>query len=116
MQTIQQGLGAGNIEKDDAHLAHHASSNERRDASHTDMTGTSRSPPGPRRWVPQRKAEIVAAVRGGYLSLDEARRRYAMSMEEFLSWQREIDRFGLAGLRVYRPQLRPRDEFPSTDQ
>ena len=116
MQTIQQGLGAGNTEKDDAHIAHHASSNERRDASHTDMTGTSRSPPGPRRWVPQRKAEIVAAVRGGYLSLEEARKRYALSMEEYLSWQREIDRFGLAGLRVYRPQPRRPIESRPTDQ
>jgi hypothetical protein len=116
MQTIQQGLGAGKTEKDDAHIARHAGSNERRDASHTDMTGTSRSPPGPRRWVPQRKAEIVAAVRGGYLSLEEARKRYALSMEEYLTWQREIDRFGLAGLRVYRPQPRQRAEPCSTDQ
>jgi hypothetical protein len=116
MQTIQQGLGAGKTEKDDAHIAHRASSNERRDASHTDMTDTSRSPPGPRRWVPQRKAEIVAAVRGGYLSLDEARERYALSIEEYLTWQREIDRCGLAGLRVYRPQLRQRAEPRSTNQ
>jgi len=116
MQTIQQGLGAGNTDKDDAPIAHHASSNERLDASHTDMTGTSRSPPGPRRWVPQRKAEIVAAVRGGYLSLDEARQRYALSIEEYLTWQREIDRCGLAGLRVYRPQPRQRAEPCSTDQ
>ena len=116
MQTIQQGLGAGSTEKDDAHIAHHAGSNERRDASHTDMTGTSRSPPGPRRWVPQRKAEIVAAVRSGYLSLEEARKRYALSMEEYLTWQSEIDRFGLAGLRVYRPQPRRRAELRSAEQ
>ena len=116
MQTIQQGLGAGKTEKDDAHIARHAGSNERRDASHTDMTGTSRSPPGPRRWVPQRKAEIVAAVRGGYLSLAQARERYALSLEEYLTWQREIDRSGLAGLRVYRPQPRRPIESRSTDQ
>ena len=116
MQTIQQGLGTEKTETDDAHVAHPASSNERRDASHTDMTGTSRSPPGPRRWVPQRKAEIVAAVRGGYLSLEEARKRYALSMEEYLTWQREIDRVGLAGLRVYRPQPRQPVESRFTDQ
>ena len=116
MPNIEQGLEAENAETCDARIGRRAGSNERRDAGHTDMTGTSRSPPGPRRWVPQRKAEIVAAVRGGYLSLDEARRRYAMSMEEFLSWQREIDRFGLAGLRVYRPQPLQRAELRFTDQ
>ena len=116
MQTIQQGLGAGNTEKADADIAHRASSNERRDASHTDMTGTSRSPPGPRRWVPQRKAEIVAAVRGGYLSLAQARERYALSLEEYLTWQREIDRSGLAGLRVYGTQQRRRTEPRSIEQ
>jgi hypothetical protein len=116
MPTIQQGLGAGITEKRDARIGHQTSSNERLDTSHTDMTGTSRSPPGPRRWVPQRKAEVVAAVRGGYLSLDEARKRYALSMEEYLTWQREIDRFGLAGLRVYRPQPRQCAELHSADQ
>lgn len=65
---------------------------------------TSRS--GPKRWVPHRKAEIVAAVTGGYLSLDEARERYAISIEEFLAWQHGINLFGLAGLRVYGTQPR----------
>jgi len=32
--------------------------------------------PGTKRWVIRRKAEVVAAVRGGLLSLDEACRRY----------------------------------------
>jgi len=46
----------------------------------------------------------VAAVRGGLLSLDEACRRYTLTVEEFLAWQRAIDRFGLAGLRATRVQ------------
>ena len=53
-----------------------------------------------RRWVVRRKAEVVAAVRGGLLSLDEACSRYALSSDEILSWQDGIDRFGLAGLRT----------------
>jgi hypothetical protein len=61
-------------------------------------------PPGTRRWVIRRKAEVVAAVRGGLLSLDEACRRYTLTVEEFLAWQRAIDRFGLAGLRATRVQ------------
>ena len=58
-----------------------------------------------RRWVVRRKAEVVAAVRGGLLSLDEACSRYALSSDEILSWQDGIDRFGLAGLRTTRSQL-----------
>lgn len=54
------------------------------------------------RWVSRRKAEVVAAVRGGLLSLDEACARYALSLQEFVGWQRSVDRFGLAGLRATR--------------
>jgi hypothetical protein len=57
------------------------------------------------RWVIRRKAEVVAAVRGGLLSLDEACSRYCLNSDEFLSWQRCIDRFGLAGLRSTRTQF-----------
>lgn len=55
--------------------------------------------PATKRWVPRRKAQVVAAVRGGYLELDEACERYALTVEEFLSWQRAVDRYGLPGLR-----------------
>jgi len=61
-------------------------------------------PPNTKRWVIRRKAEVVAAVRGGLLSLDEACRRYTLTVEEFLAWQRDIDRFGLPGLRATRVQ------------
>ena len=44
-------------------------------------------PASTRRWVIRRKAEVVAAVRGGLLSLDEACRRYTLTVEEFLGWQ-----------------------------
>jgi len=60
--------------------------------------------PGTKRWVIRRKAEVVAGVRAGLLSLDEACARYTLSVEEFLSWQRLIDRHGLRGLRVTRLQ------------
>jgi hypothetical protein len=53
-----------------------------------------------KRWVPKRKAEVVAAVRGGALSLDEACRRYALTVEEFLSWETALTHYGLEGLRV----------------
>ena len=61
-------------------------------------------PPKTRRWVARRKAEVVAAVRGGLLSLEEACERYKLTVDEFLSWQRSIDKHGLAGLRATRIQ------------
>ncbi len=61
-------------------------------------------PPSTKRWVIRRKAEVVAAVRGGLLSLDEACKRYTLTVEEFLAWQRAIDRHGRAGLRATRVQ------------
>lgn len=61
-------------------------------------------PPDTKRWVIRRKAEVVAAVRGGLLSLDEACKRYKLTTEEFLSWQKAIDSHGLPGLRATRIQ------------
>ncbi len=61
-------------------------------------------PPGIKRWVIRRKAEVVAAVRAGVISIEEACQRYTLSVEEFLSWQRSIDRHGLRGLRTTRLQ------------
>ena len=61
--------------------------------------------PDTKRWVIRRKAEVVAAVRGGLLSLEEACSRYALNSDEFLRWQHYIDRFGLKGLRTTRTQV-----------
>lgn len=56
------------------------------------------------RWVIRRKAEVVAAVRGGLLTLEAACERYSISGEEFLAWQRSIESYGIAGLRTTRTQ------------
>ena len=61
-------------------------------------------PPGTRRWVARRKAQVVAAVRDGRLTFEDACRRYNISAEEFLSWERAIDRHGPGALRVTRLQ------------
>lgn len=61
-------------------------------------------PANTRRWVIRRKAEVVAAVVGGLISLDEACQRYTLTVEEFLSWQSSINQHGLAGLRTTRIQ------------
>lgn len=61
-------------------------------------------PPGTSRWVVRRKAEVVAAVNGGLLSIAEACERYGLTLEELASWQRAIDREGMPGLRATRVQ------------
>jgi transposase len=68
------------------------------------MTLADLPPPDTKRWVVRRKAEVVAAVRGGLLSIDDACARYGLSVDEFLSWTRAIDGHGLAGLRTTRLQ------------
>ena len=70
----------------------------------TPLTLNDLPPSNTDRWVIRRKAEVVAAVRGGLLTLDEACERYSLTNEEFLAWQKSIDRHGLAGLRTTRLQ------------
>jgi transposase-like protein len=43
------------------------------------------------RWTFSRKAAVVAAVAGGAITFGEAARRYRLSAEEFLAWQREVE-------------------------
>ncbi len=61
-------------------------------------------PPSTSRWVVRRKAEVVAAVKGGLLTIAEACERYDLSLEELASWQRAVERGGMAGLRATRVQ------------
>ncbi|KRB85642.1 hypothetical protein ASE00_02320 [Sphingomonas sp. Root710] len=68
------------------------------------LTVDSLPPPGTTRWVVRRKAEVVAAVNGGLLTVDEVCARYDLSVEEFAGWQRAVDRSGMPGLRVTRIQ------------
>jgi hypothetical protein len=70
----------------------------------TPLTRNDLPPTNTGRWVIRRKAEVVAAVRGGLISLEEALERYGLTQDEFVSWQRSIERHGLAGLRTTRLQ------------
>jgi Protein of unknown function (DUF1153) len=71
----------------------------------TGATGIDLPPPDTKRWVARRKAVVVNAVRCGVITLEEVCRRYELSVEEFLAWQRAIDTHGVAGLRVTRLQI-----------
>ncbi len=53
-----------------------------------------------RRWVPRRKARVVAAVEGGLISREAALARYGITGEEFDSWKAAMSRFGMRGLCV----------------
>jgi hypothetical protein len=61
-------------------------------------------PPQTKRWVARRKAEVVFAVKGGLLTLDEACKMYSLTIDEFLSWSRSIEKYGVLGLRTTRTQ------------
>jgi hypothetical protein len=54
----------------------------------TDTTELELPPPTTIRWVPRRKAQVVAAVLAGALSVPEACRRYGLSPEELREWER----------------------------
>jgi hypothetical protein len=67
-----------------------------------------------RRWVTKRKAIVVAAVKSGLLSLEDACERYTLSTEEFQSWQSLIEQHGIPGLRATRVQhYRPNFTLPA---
>lgn len=57
------------------------------------------------RWTARRKAAVIEAVRGGWIPIEEACRLYNISVDEFLAWERDIDRNGVPGLRSTRYQI-----------
>jgi hypothetical protein len=64
------------------------------------LTMDSLPPPDTKRWIIRRKAMIVAALRQGLLTRDEACQRYNLSLHEIDAWEELSDRHGLPGLRV----------------
>jgi hypothetical protein len=65
------------------------------------LSVTDLPPPGTsQRWVSSRKALVVAAVKGGLLTIGEACERYTLTREEFIGWEYAVARNGTLGLRV----------------
>ena len=61
-------------------------------------------PPDTKRWTARRKALVVEAVLSGMITIEEVCRRYALSVEEFLSWHNAIRRHGVQGLQTTKLQ------------
>jgi hypothetical protein len=72
-------------------------------------------PPNTNRWVARRKAAVLAALRSGAITMEEACRRYALSEEELLDWQRAFETYGLTGLRATRLRARRARRSKSAD-
>jgi hypothetical protein len=64
------------------------------------MTKADLPPADTTRWVPRRKARVVAAVEGGLITREDAKRLYSISDEEFDSWRVALSSFGMRGLKV----------------
>jgi hypothetical protein len=91
-------------------------------ADRADPTGDLSAPnadlpsPDTKRWVVRRKAIVVHAVRNGEITLQEACRRYRLSVEEFHAWQRAIERYGIPGLRATRLQIYRNTDFARSEK
>jgi hypothetical protein len=53
----------------------------------------------------RRKATVVEAVRAGLMPIDEVCLLYNISVDEFVAWERDLDRYGVPGLRTTRYQI-----------
>jgi hypothetical protein len=68
--------------------------------------------------VTRRKAELIAAVRNGEITLEEACRHYELSPEEFAGWLAAFEKHGVPGLRATRFQVyrdNPRSPRPGVN-
>jgi hypothetical protein len=52
-----------------------------------------------------RKAEVVACIRAGLISIEQACERYRLSEDELSSWKGYLNDHGVAGLRSTRIQV-----------
>jgi hypothetical protein len=59
-------------------------------------------PADTKRWVARRKAAVIAGLRAGAITTEQAYQRYALSEEELLGWQHAFEADGMRGLRVTR--------------
>jgi len=106
--TRQTNLGPSQPESNDAP--------RRRSRASKDPAAINELPPPGTRWVIRRKAQLVAAVQAGVLTLDEVFQRYSVSAEEFESWRSALQRHGVYGLRTTRTQIYRGDKSKVADK
>jgi uncharacterized protein DUF1153 len=70
-----------------------------------DVLGVPELPRAGQRWTVRRKAAVVEAVRGGWVPINEVCVLYNISIDEFIAWERDLDRYGVHGLRTTRYQI-----------
>ena len=70
-------------------------------------------PSDTKNWTARRKAGVVEAVRLGIISAQEACLRYDLTVEEFRSWQRTVEQYGIPGLRTTKARIY-RDKGPGS--
>ena len=58
-----------------------------------------------KRWTVRRKTAVLQAVQSDQIDLDDACRLYDLSVDEFRTWQRAFERYGVPGLRATRLQI-----------
>jgi hypothetical protein len=99
-------------------MSPHAASSRRyvRGPDGSPLSVTDLPPPNTKRWVARRKAEVICAIRGGLLTIDEACARYGLTLDEIMTWQDRIARHGLRGLRATRIQQYRAQNYSSAQQ
>jgi hypothetical protein len=54
-------------------------------------------PPNTKRWIARDKWIVITAVQQGLITFGDACERYNLSVDEYLSWHRSLERDGLIG-------------------
>jgi hypothetical protein len=67
----------------------------------------------PGRWTPRLKAAVILAIRNKVISIWDACERYDLSAQELADWERDLDQYGVPGLRttrvsIYRKTSKPK--------
>lgn len=67
----------------------------------------------PKRWTPRLKAAVIRAILNKVVSVENACERYGLSAEEIAQWERDLDQYGVPGLRttrvsIYRKTSKPK--------
>ena len=52
------------------------------------------------RWVTSRKAQLISAINGGLLTVEEASARYRLTLDELAEWRASFERHGSRGLKA----------------